>query len=147
MPSSSTPETRMAENQPTPETEAWHSESVPAVLEKLATQREHGLSSEEAKKRLAEHGYNELREKPPTPFWKLVLEQLRSFVVILLIAASIISFLLGDEVEAAAIIAIVILNAVIGVIQESRAEASLAALKRLAAPDARVIRDGMPQSI
>jgi Ca2+-transporting ATPase len=132
----------MAENQPTPETEAWHSEPVQAVLEKLATQREHGLSTEEARKRLAQYGYNELREKPPTPFWRLVLDQLRSFVVILLIAASIISFLLGDEVEAAAIIAIVILNAVIGVIQESRAEASLAALKKLAAPDARVIRDG-----
>ncbi len=126
----------------TPDGPAWHSESVQAVLEQLKTHREHGLSTEEAKKRLAEHGYNELREKPPTPFWRHVVDQLKEFVVLLLIAASLVSFLLGDDVEAAAIIAIVILNAVIGVIQESRAEASLAALKKLAAPDARVIRDG-----
>ncbi|MBI3243971.1 MAG: cation-translocating P-type ATPase [Chloroflexi bacterium] len=132
----------MVENNVNAEGQAWHAETVQDVLEKLATQREHGLSSEEAKKRLEQYGHNELREKPPTPFWKLVLDQLKEFVVILLIVASIVSFLLGDEIEAAAIIAIVVLNAVIGVVQESRAEASLAALKKLAAPDARVIRDG-----
>ncbi|MBP7690649.1 MAG: ATPase, partial [Anaerolineales bacterium] len=126
---------------PAPE-EAWHSQTVAAVLDQLATRDDHGLSSAEAQQRLAQYGHNELREKPPTPFWRLVVDQLKSFVVILLIIASAISFALGDAVEAAAIIAIVILNGVIGVIQESRAEASLAALKKLAAPDARVIRDG-----
>ncbi len=126
---------------PAPE-EAWHSQTVAAVLDQLATRDDHGLSSAEAQQRLAQYGYNELREKPPTPFWRLVVDQLKSFVVILLIIASAISFALGDAVEAVAIIAIVILNGVIGVIQESRAEASLAALKKLAAPDARVIRDG-----
>ncbi len=126
---------------PQPTAPAWHSQTEEAVLNKLKTDREHGLTTEEAKRRIEQHGYNELREKPPTPFWKLVLDQLKEFVVILLIVASVISFLLGDEIEAAAIIAIVVLNAVIGVIQESRAEASLAALKKLAAPDARVIRD------
>jgi len=121
---------------------AWHSKSVQDVIDDLKTQIEQGLSNEEAAQRLQEHGHNELREKPPTPFWKLVVEQLRDFVVILLIIASVISFLLGDRIEAAAIIAIVILNAVIGVIQDSRAEQALAALKRMAAPDARVIRGG-----
>jgi Ca2+-transporting ATPase len=124
-----------------PPAEAWHNQSEDAVLEKLATDREHGLTTDEAKRRLEKHGYNELSEKPPTPFWKLVVDQLKEFVVLLLIGASVISFLLGDEIEAAAIIAIVILNAIIGVVQESRAEASLNALKKLAAPDARVIRD------
>src|SRR3972149_1478227 len=115
---------------------AWHSKEVNEVIAQLKSHIEQGLSSEMAQKRLAEHGYNELREKPPTPFWKLVLEQLQDFVVILLIVASAVSFLLGDTVEAIAIIAIVILNAVIGVIQDSRAEKALAALKKMAAPDA-----------
>jgi len=144
----------MASTQPTttppkPDSPAWHSQSEERVLEKLATNREQGLTSEEAKLRLEKHGYNELKEKPPTPFWKLVVAQLREFVVLLLIGASIISFILEPEepVEAIAIIAIVILNTIIGVVQESRAEASLAALKRLAAPDARVIRDGSRQNI
>jgi Ca2+-transporting ATPase len=123
-----------------PEDIHWHSEDVHAVVRKLSTRIEEGLSPEEAQKRLEQYGPNELRGKPPTPFWRLVVEQLKEFVVLILIVASIISFVLGDEVEAAAIIAIVILNTVIGVVQESRAEAALAALKKLAAPDARVIR-------
>ncbi len=127
---------------PSPTPEAWHSQPVESVLHQLATHRENGLSTAEAQQRLGRYGPNELREKPPTPFWRLIVGQLNNFVVILLIVASAISFALGDEIEAAAIIAIVILNAVIGVIQESRAEASLAALKKLAAPEARVIRDG-----
>jgi len=127
---------------PTPPPEAWHSQPVETVLNQLATHREKGLSTAEAQQRLEQYGHNELREKPPTPFWRLIVDQLNNFVVILLIIASAISFVLGDEIEAAAIMAIVILNAVIGVIQESRAEASLAALKKLAAPEARVIRDG-----
>ena len=132
----------MAQTPPPVSERAWHSQTVQEVLQELATRIEHGLTTEEATKRLAEYGPNELREKPPTPFYTLVLEQLKSFVVILLIVASIISFVLGDRVEAAAIIAIVVLNAVIGVMQESRAEASLAALKKLAAPDAHALRDG-----
>jgi len=132
----------MTDTLTTPEEVYWHSEDVQAVVKKLATQIEEGLTAEEAQQRLTQYGPNELRGKPPTPFWRLVLEQLKEFVVIILIVASLISFLLGDEVEAAAIIAIVILNTVIGVIQESRAEAALAALKKLAAPDARVIRGG-----
>nr|MBI2905294.1 HAD-IC family P-type ATPase [Chloroflexota bacterium] len=135
-------ETYMAQTPPPVSEKAWHSRTVQEVLKELATRIEHGLTTEEAQKRLAEYGPNELREKPPTPFYTLVLEQLKSFVVILLIIASILSFILGDRVEAAAIIAIVVLNAVIGVMQESRAEASLAALKKLAAPDAHALRDG-----
>jgi Ca2+-transporting ATPase len=69
-------------------------------------------------------------------------EQFNNFVVILLIIAAIISAALGDYVESAAIIAIVILNATLGVVQERRAEQELAALRKLAAPDADVIRDG-----
>jgi Ca2+-transporting ATPase len=121
---------------------AWHSEPVEAVENKLATRLQTGLTPEEATRRLAELGPNELREAPRPPFWKLVLQQFTSFVVIILIVASLLSAVLGEWVEAAAIIAIVLLNAIIGVIQESRAEEALAALKKLAAPNAFVVRGG-----
>ncbi len=120
----------------------WHSRAIEHVAAEFKTKLDAGLSSAEAQARLERYGPNELREKPSTPFWKLVLEQLNSFVVILLIVASIVSAFLGDYVEAAAIMAIVVLNAVLGVVQESRAERALAALKKMAAPEAEVIRDG-----
>jgi P-type Ca2+ transporter type 2C len=101
-----------------------------------------GLAAAEAARRLAATGPNELQEKPRPGFFALLLDQLKDFLVIILIAAAIISIALGEWVDAGAIILIVILNAVIGVIQESKAEEALAALKRMAAPDARVLRDG-----
>ena len=122
-------------------TTPWHSRSIDAIAQQLETHTDLGLSLAEAQARLAQHGPNELRERPPVPYWKKVLAQLNSFVVILLIAASVISALLGEGVEAVAIMAIVVLNAVLGVVQESRAERALAALKKMAAPDAIVIRD------
>ncbi len=125
----------------------WHSQSIETVAAQLKTKLDAGLTAADAQTRLTQLGPNELREKPPTPFIKLVLAQLNSFVVILLIVASVISALLGDWVEAAAIMAIVVLNAVLGVVQESRAEAALAALKKMSAPEADVIRDGHRQKI
>ncbi|HEY4720570.1 MAG TPA: HAD-IC family P-type ATPase, partial [Anaerolineae bacterium] len=125
----------------------WHSQPIAKVVSELGTQAESGLTSAEAANRLQRFGPNELLEKPSTPFWRLVLDQLNSFVVILLIVASVVSALLGDEVEAVMILAIVVLNAVLGVVQEGRAEAALAALKKMAAPEAEVIRDGHRQQI
>jgi Ca2+-transporting ATPase len=126
--------------------EAWHSLTVEDVLRHLEV-REEGLSAEQAARRLAQYGQNQLQEAPRPGFWHMLWEQLNNFVVILLIVASIVSALLGDYVEAAAIMAIVILNAVLGIIQEQRAEEALAALKKLAAPDAQVLRDGRRQTI
>src|SRR5512135_3256416 len=125
----------------------WHSQSIEKVVSELDTEIAQGLTAENAASRLERVGPNELHEKPSVPFWKLVLAQLNSFVVILLIVASIISALLGDYVEAAAIMAIVVLNAVLGVVQESRAEAALAALKKMAAPEADASRDGHRQKL
>src|SRR3990170_2834633 len=125
----------------------WYSHTIETVARALETQLDHGLSVEEAQARLSKVGANELRERPPEPFWKKVVDQLNSFVVILLIVASVVSALLGDWIEAVVIIAIVVLNAVLGVLQESRAEQALAALKKMAAPDASVIRDGHRQRI
>ena len=126
----------------TPPQVPWHSHPIEDVAVQLKTRLDTGLSAAEAQSRLAEHGPNELRERPPTPFWKLVLAQLNNFVILLLVVASVISALLGDLIEAVVIMAIVILNAVLGVVQESRAEKALAALKKMAAPEAETIRDG-----
>src|SRR5512141_2607245 len=129
----------MATNDTAP---AWHSRPIDHVVSELETRLEHGLTPEEAKRRLDQLGPNELTEHPRPPWWRLVVDQLNSLVVSVLIVASIVSALLGDTIEAIVIMAIVVLNAVLGVVQESRAEQALAALKKMAAPEAEVIRDG-----
>lgn len=119
----------------------WFALSPEETLERLKASPQ-GLSNAEAQRRLAQYGPNALREAPPTTFWQMLWAQFNNFVVILLIVAAIISALLGDYIEAGAILAIVILNAVLGVVQERRAEEALAALKKMAAPEAHLIRDG-----
>ncbi len=125
----------------------WHSISAEDTITKLETARNQGLTAVEAEKRLGEYGPNQLLEKPRPTFLKRLFDQLKSFVIILLIVASIISAFLGEWVDASAIILIVVLNAALGVIQESRAEEALAALKKMAAPEAHVLRDGKRLSI
>ena len=88
-----------------------------------------GLSSQEARARLEQHGPNELTERPRPGFLKLLLAQLNNFLVIVLIVAAVVSLLLGEVVDAVAIMTIVVLNSVLGVVQESKAEQALAALK------------------
>ena len=124
------------------EKNAWHAQPVPEVSAALGTHSTMGLSLEEARARLELYGPNELKERPPTPFWKMLLEQFNNFLVIILLLASVISFFLGEYVEAGAIMAIVALNAALGVVQEAKAEEALAALKKMAAPNAQVIREG-----
>lgn len=121
---------------------SWHALASDEVLQQLETPLEQGLSSEEVKARQAKYGLNELTEKERTTFWEMLWGQLNSFVIWLLLSAAVISAVLGDFVEAGAILLIVILNAILGIIQESRAEQALAALKKLAAPEAQVLRDG-----
>ena len=72
----------------TPPQVPWHSQPIEHVAQQLKTRLDAGLSATDAQTRLAELGPNELREKPPTPFWKLVLEQLNNFVTILLVVAA-----------------------------------------------------------
>ncbi len=120
----------------------WHSLSPEEVLTRLETHPERGLTSKEAEARIARYGRNELAERAKATFIQLVIDQLNNFVVILLVVASAVSALLGDWVEAGAILLIVVLNAVLGVVQERRAEEALAALKKLASPEAIVLRDG-----
>ncbi len=122
--------------------EDYHAATVAQTLKGVGADVARGLSLREVESRLARGGANELREASKTPLWRQFLAQFEDFVVLLLIAASLISFALGERLDAAAIMAIVVLNAIIGFVQEYRAEKALEALKRMVAPKARVLRDG-----
>src|SRR5512136_2697702 len=124
-----------------------HAWTIEQTAKELNTDLVKGLTSAEASARLQRNGSNELKEKPRPGFLSLLLDQFKDFLIIILIAAAAISILLGEYIDAAAIVAIVVLNAVIGVVQESKAEAALAALKKMAAPSARVIRDGQQMTV
>jgi P-type Ca2+ transporter type 2C len=101
-----------------------------------------GLSNKEAGKRLLKYGKNIISEGRKIPVLKLFFDQFRQLIVLILIAATILSIFLGEMVEAFAIMAIVILNAFMGFIQEYRTEKTMEALRKLSAPIAKVIRDG-----
>ena len=132
---------------------AWHALTIQEVVSELKTHDTEGLAAEEAARRLEQYGPNQLVEKPRPTFFQLVLAQLNNFVIILLIVAAAISAIISlvEEgtigVESIAILAIVVLNSVLGVIQESRAEQALAALKKMAAPEAQVMRGGHRVSV
>lgn len=106
-----------------------------------------GLVSEEARKRLLEYGPNELTEKAKKTPLMMFLDQFRDFMILVLMAAAVISGFIGEISDTVAIIVIVVLNAVIGFIQEYRAEKAMAALKKMSAHSAAVIRDGIPAMI
>ncbi len=125
----------------------WHQLGREEVASLLTTSREQGLSEREAANRLVQFGPNRLDEAPPPTIWQQLWEQFNNFVVLLLVAASVVSAFLGEWVEASAILAIVVLNAGFGILQERRAEQALAALRRLASPDAQVLRDGHRKTI
>ncbi len=129
------------------DTEVWHALKASDVIAALDTDPKRGLSSEMARERLARFGPNELVEAPRPSFWFTLLQQFRNFLVIVLIVAAIVAAALGDYIEAFAILAIVALNAILGLVQERRAEAALAALMRLSAPEAHALRDGHRQNI
>ena len=120
----------------------WYSLSPKESLEALNVSGETGLSTTDAAKRLEQYGPNQLAEKRPPTFFEMLLDQFNDFLVIMLIVAAAVSGVLGEYIEAGAIMAIVILNAVLGVVQEGRAAQALAALKKMAAPESQVLRDG-----
>ena len=128
--------------------EEYHGKSAQEALEELKT-GEDGLSEEEAKARLAKYGENKLAEKKKKSMALRFFEQFKDVMIIILIIAAIISFVVacveGDPmefIEPALILLIVILNAVLGLVQENKAEKALDALKNMSAPHARVIRGG-----
>lgn len=125
----------------TPNDTTWHSLSAQEVLAHLDSSAS-GLTAQQAAQRLAADGPNELAEGKRTSWLKIFLGQFKSIIIWILIAAGIIAGVLGEVVDAVAIIAIVTLNAVIGFYQEFKAEKSIAALKKMTAPQAKVQRDG-----
>jgi Ca2+-transporting ATPase len=125
----------------------WYSRSPDALPNELQTSFDGGLSDHEAQQRLQQEGPNELPEAQPPSLLRLFLSQFTSVIVWVLIGAAVISGLLEDWLDAAAILAIVLLNGVLGFIQEFRAERSLAALRNMSVAMARIIRNGVLRSI
>jgi Ca2+-transporting ATPase len=122
--------------------ESWWHLDVEQVDRELGTDLSSGLSSSEAAARIARYGRNQLKEAPKHSPLAIFLDQFKDFMIWILIGAAIVSGVLQEVVDAVAIIAIVILNAILGFVQEHRAEKSLAALKKLSSPTSKVIRDG-----
>ena len=125
----------------------WYARSAEDVLQFWQTDLTEGLDNKEVEKRLEKFGYNEMIEKKQTPWWKILLGQFQDFMVLVLLGATLISALLGEYIDAITILSIVIVNAVLGFFQEYRAEQSMNALKKLAAPTCRVVRHGTVQQI
>ena len=121
---------------------SWHDQPIPALTAQFRTDVQQGLTSSEAAQRLQHDGLNELRKGKTVSPLALLAEQFSNLVIWVLIGAALVSAALGEVVDGIAILAIVVLNAVIGFFQEYRAEQAVAALARLTAPKARVVRDG-----
>ncbi|NJN70183.1 MAG: HAD-IC family P-type ATPase [Nitrospira sp.] len=121
--------------------------STEDLARRVEVDADRGLAAEEARRRLNSQGANELPESPPPSLLSLFLSQFTSVIVWVLIGAAVISGLLEDWLDAAAILTIVLLNGVLGFVQEFRAERSLAALRKMSVATARVVRDGTLQVI
>ena len=128
-------------------TTAWHVRSADQILESLGTSVALGLDTAEVARRLATYGPNSIEEARRRSTLRMLLDQFTDFMVLVLIGAAIISGLLGEPQDTIAIVVIVVLNAALGFVQEYRAERAVAALKEMAAPNARVRRGGSVQTI
>ncbi len=119
----------------------WHLQSIDSSLEALQSKLKTGLSQPEAESRLTKYGRNELIEKSGRTPFKIFWEQITATMVLILIAAAVVAGLLGDTKNTIAITAIVLLYAILGFVQEYRAEQAISALKKLSVPNVRVLRD------
>ncbi|HAH63776.1 MAG TPA: ATPase, partial [Treponema sp.] len=120
----------------------WYNKGKSEVLAELKTDENLGLDDQEAARRLEKYGKNELEEQAEKSFAVKLAEQFKDFLIIILIIAAIISAAAGEVSDAAVIIAIVVVNAVLGIYQEGRAEKSVEALRKMSAPDAKILRNG-----
>ena len=126
----------------------WEAKEVKRVEEEFGTNQEYGITQEEAKKRIEHYGKNKLADKKKENIFIRFIKQFNDFMIIILIVASIISAVVskfdgsGDYIDSIIIIAIVVFNAIMGLLQEAKAEKSLEALKTMTAPVAKVKREG-----
>ena len=121
--------------------------SVAEVAARLETSPEAGLSSEEAARRLAAHGPNELEAAAVLAPWQILLAQFKNVLILILLVAVGLSAVLGHATEAVVISVIIVFAAVLGFVQEYRAERAIEALRRMAAPNASVVRDGKDNDV
>lgn len=125
----------------------WYNKTVDEVSKELAVSISDGLTVDQAEGLIQKYGYNELKEKEKETLLHKIIAQLKDFLVIILIAASIVSAAVGEVTDSVVIIAIVVVNAFLGVMQEGKAEKALDALKKMSAPNARVLRNGKVEII
>lgn len=125
----------------------WHTMGADEVVSALRSDSARGLSADEARERLERMGPNELEPPAKTPAWKMFLLQFNDFMIWVLMVAVLISVFEGQWIESIAILAILLLNGVLGFIQEYRAEQALEALKQMSAPSATVLRDGAERAV
>ena len=126
---------------------SWHDLSPGAATERLQVDPERGLSAADARQRLAAHGANELPQARQRSLLRIFFEQFHSPLIYILFAASGIALALGEVGDAAVILVVVLVNALIGTFQEGRAQRSMAALRQLFALDVAVLRDGSTQTV
>ena len=125
----------------------WYNATNTEALTQLDSDTVRGLSAEVAAHRLKQYGTNRLNEAPPTPKWRVFLAQFQDFLIYILFAAVVIAAVQGQMVEAVAILIILLVNGILGFVQEYRSEQALEALKNMAAPMAYVLRDGVQQHL
>lgn len=128
-------------------TTRWFEMRRQEVTDKLGTCPAEGLDEQQARERLEHFGPNKLVSARRTPPWKMFLDQFKDFMVLVLIAATLVSGFLGEWADAITIMIIVVVNAILGFVQEHRAEKSMEALRALTAPEARVIRNGVERKV
>lgn len=119
----------------------WYNRDIKDIVAELDSDIHQGLNDTKVEERLEKFGYNEIQEKKRKTLAEMFFEQFKDFMVIILLIAAVISFISHERADAIIILAIVVLNAILGVVQESRAEKSLEALKKLSAPNAKVRRN------
>lgn len=120
----------------------WYRESKEELLLDLDTNVNSGLTKDEVDLRLEKYGPNDLKEEDKKSFLSKVIAQFSDFLILILIGAAVVSFAVGESKDAIVILAIVIVNAFLGIYQEGRAEKALDALKKMSSPNAKVIRNG-----
>jgi len=120
----------------------WYNKGKNEVLKELNTNLSAGLSEKEAEKRIEVYGRNELEEQAKKSFFRKFIAQFADFLIIILLLAAGVSAFVGEKEDAIIILAIVVINAALGIYQEGKAEKSVEALQKLSAPNARVVRDG-----
>lgn len=136
----------MPEGELTMSNQPKYQQTLPAIYQELKTD-EHGLTQADAAARLEQYGHNVLNQQKTTSMLQKFGAQFKDFMIIVLLAAALIAAFTGEVVDAIIILLVVVLNAIFGVFQESKAEEAINALKEMAAPDATVLRDGELQTV